>query len=142
VLDRTLGSPVSVEITTLGHLDQDPRSPAVARRLVRALLHAVTDDEAVQAVVLAVSELATNAVEHAGTPFELRGGTDGDRVRVEVIDGSLTLPNCATPDARSPSGRGLLLVERVADAWGVDLLAAGKRVWFERRIGVGGHTPP
>ena len=82
-------------------------------------------------VTLLVSELVTNAVLHAGTPCRLsmRAGT---RLRVEVFDHSHRLPGGGLHrDAESHSGRGMLLVDALSAAHGVEVEPKGKRVWFE-----------
>jgi anti-sigma regulatory factor (Ser/Thr protein kinase) len=81
--------------------------------------------------VLLVSELVTNAVLHARTPLHLRIRWHANRLRVEVGDGNPAHPTVQKPDPFSPGGRGLLLVDRLAPAWGVEEKAAGKVVWFE-----------
>jgi serine phosphatase RsbU (regulator of sigma subunit)/anti-sigma regulatory factor (Ser/Thr protein kinase) len=86
--------------------------------------------------VLLVSELVTNAVRHAGTVLRLRvlRPVPG-RVRIEVIDhaphGSL---DSRLSGEAAEGGRGLYLVETLADAWGSAALsgaAGGKTIWFE-----------
>jgi GAF domain-containing protein/anti-sigma regulatory factor (Ser/Thr protein kinase) len=86
--------------------------------------------------MLLVSELVTNAVRHAGTALRLRvlRPTPG-RVRIEVIDhaphGSL---DSRLSSEAAEGGRGLYLVESLADAWGSVALsgaAGGKTIWFE-----------
>ncbi|MGP4048123.1 ATP-binding protein [Streptomyces sp. 2A115] len=85
--------------------------------------------------VLLLSELATNAILHTvSTRFLCGAGliTDG-RLRIEVHDGDCTgraLPR-RDPDLDDESGRGLLLVQQIADAWGVDrsALTGGNAVW-------------
>ena len=79
---------------------------------------------------LVVSELAANAVHHAGTPFEVRL-TIGSTVRLEVCDGSPVPPVVRDVDVHDVSGRGLLIVDRFADRWGHEEGAAGKTVWAE-----------
>jgi two-component sensor histidine kinase len=85
-----------------------------------------------QSVRLLVSELVTNSVKHAGAgpdqfiEVELTSSSRG--VRVEVADrGPGFDPSGAR---REPGGFGLLLVEQIADRWGVDF-DNGSRVWFE-----------
>lgn len=75
-------------------------------------------------VVLVASELATNAVVHARTPFRVQVSS-GKSFRVEVHDGT----GIDELEKRSGSGRGLALVEQVADDWGVDSTPSGKYVW-------------
>lgn len=83
-----------------------------------------------EGVELIVSELATNAVLHAGgPPFSLRVSYDGRWARVEVGDGSAQLPVMGPPGGLS--GRGLHIVDRLATTWGFDRTATGKVVWAE-----------
>lgn len=84
-------------------------------------------------VQLLVSELATNAVVHAGTPMRLSvlRGTDG--LRVEVRDDDPHVPASPThmPGPTETGGRGILLVDALADQWGVNCSEKGKTIWFE-----------
>lgn len=86
-------------------------------------------------VGLLVSELATNAVEHAHTDFEVRLEVrlddDGQRVRVEVTDGVARRPLLRRPRADAPGGRGMVIVDELARRWGVEPTGGGKVVWFE-----------
>jgi anti-sigma regulatory factor (Ser/Thr protein kinase) len=103
-----------------------------ARRFVLAALGAVTQDLR-DAVSVLVSELAMNAVQHARTPFEVTVEVTGRVLRVQVTDsGGGTAEAQPLPPATSPHGRGLFLVDRLADAWGVspDRPGPSKSVWF------------
>ena len=85
--------------------------------------------------VLLTSELVTNAVLHGLTPVTVLVSDDGVRVRVEVADGRpgpLSLPS-EGPAADRISGRGLGIVDHLADRWGCrpQQDPAGKVVWFE-----------
>ena len=109
-----------------------PESVRRARRqVIRALVGAgaAADDAA-----LLVSELATNAVIHAGTPFRVAVRRRDDRLRVEVADGSRAVARRQRFSATSGTGRGLALVDEVADRWGVDQRDEGKTVWFELAV--------
>ncbi len=115
---------------------QFPATPAAvstARRaaagMVSDALPALTDD-----IRLVVSELATNAVVHAGTAFTLDVELFPTWVRVEVADGSpeLPQPRTAVPDAAS--GRGCAIIEYLARAWGAHPSEHGKVVWAELTI--------
>lgn len=79
--------------------------------------------------VLLTSELATNAVVHARTPFRITVLLDED-LTVEVADGSDDLPSVESGAIDGESGRGLLLVSRLADRWGSRREESGKTVWF------------
>lgn len=113
-------------------LAADGRSPALARRHLRAAcaetgLSALLDD-----ALLLVTELVTNAVVHAGTAVELHIDTTGAGLRVEVVDsspGGLPLPQRTVEDNRE-GGRGLLLLDALSSAWGSTHTATGKSLWF------------
>lgn len=79
-------------------------------------------------IVLVVSELATNVVKHARTPFTIRLADRGDTVRVEISDGSSVLP--AVKDLGDGS-RGLRIVVKLSEQWGVDPTEPGKTIWVE-----------
>ncbi len=90
--------------------------------------------EGADAVVLMLSELATNAVQHASTPFDvtLAVAPDGTSVHVAVSDGAGGYPAPQEPNAEAPHGRGLHIVCTLADAWGIEMRHSqpGKTVWF------------
>lgn len=80
---------------------------------------------------LLATELVTNAVRHAGSSVELTVARRGDRIRIEARDDSPARPVTAHVDA-STRHRGLLLVEDLSEAWGVDVHDhTGKVVWCE-----------
>ena len=88
-------------------------------------------------LALLVSELATNAVLHARTPFAIDLSIEPDVVRVAVDDESPDLPHPRVAGVEATTGRGLLILESLADRWGVKPLGPerpGKRVWFERAL--------
>jgi anti-sigma regulatory factor (Ser/Thr protein kinase) len=83
-------------------------------------------------VVLAASELVTNAIVHADTDIELAIHLDDQRVRIEVTDGSLEpVVKRATP-VEQEGGLGLVIVETLAARWGTEVVPGhGKCVWCE-----------
>jgi anti-sigma regulatory factor (Ser/Thr protein kinase) len=82
----------------------------------------------VRDAALLVSELATNAVRHAATPFSVGLSLEGGVVTVEVADtGGGEVARRETVDE---GGRGLNLVERIAQDWGVRRRLEGKAVYF------------
>jgi anti-sigma regulatory factor (Ser/Thr protein kinase) len=109
------------------------RSVGQARRFLLAKLPAVWGDD-VDRLVLMVSELATNAVQHAATEFEVavRVSSDRKRVRVEVSDVAAGYPTPLEPALDALHGRGLHIVRSLADAWGIEARRdrPGKTVWF------------
>jgi anti-sigma regulatory factor (Ser/Thr protein kinase) len=92
--------------------------------------------ELAERLALVVSELASNAVLHAGTPFTVRVWRGPDRVRVEVMDRSDRLPAPRDHDPTAVSGRGLAIVGTLADRWGVEVVSGGKCVWAELPVQV------
>ncbi|WP_308346714.1 ATP-binding protein [Streptomyces sp. ISL-66] len=81
--------------------------------------------------LLLVSELLTNAALHAGGCHELVL-TAGETLRIEVCDGTTTLPSRhPAPQRGIPGGHGLYIVERLSDRWGAAAHGHGKSVWAE-----------
>ncbi len=80
---------------------------------------------------LLVSELVANAVLHAGTPIAVVISQREGRLRVEVQDGVSRAPARKHYSTLATTGRGLMLVERMAADWGVRRTTTGKGVWFE-----------
>jgi anti-sigma regulatory factor (Ser/Thr protein kinase) len=81
--------------------------------------------------MLLVSELATNAVVHTRAAFDLLVDTSGQAIEISVLDGSPLMPIARAVDPDEPSGRGLTMVQSLADQWGVDRHDQGKRTWFK-----------
>jgi anti-sigma regulatory factor (Ser/Thr protein kinase) len=107
-----------------------------ARRAVREELSGALAEPRLGDVELLVSELATNSFRHAGCDesLDLAMATDvtPDRVRVQVIDRGtgFELRPPQPPAEGAASGYGLMLLERLADRWGVHR-GDGFCVWFE-----------
>ncbi|MFE6783795.1 SpoIIE family protein phosphatase [Streptomyces sp. NPDC057680] len=113
----------------------EPERIAAAREQVRQLLHDWRDEDQLDSAVLMVSEMVTNVLVHtdgdALLVAEVACGEKARRLRVEVSDGSDELPHKRHPGEMASSGRGLVLMEMLADAWGVDPRGEGKAIWFE-----------
>src|SRR5688500_11654112 len=83
-------------------------------------------------VLLLASELVTNAVRHAATPFEVTVDAGRDAVRVVVVDEDVDHgPRMRHPGPEDTNGRGLLLVDELAAGWGSNRLGTAKSVWFQ-----------
>jgi anti-sigma regulatory factor (Ser/Thr protein kinase) len=106
-----------------------------ARHFVRDALTAF-DDQLRETILLLTSEVATNAVRHAGSKFQVSiESLENDGVRVEVTDDNSQAPRARSAPLDATTGRGLKVVDALADAWGVDDHRHGKVVWFEVRPG-------
>lgn len=108
-----------------------PDSASAARRFVLEAAPIEHEDDRSRLTTL-VSELATNAILHARTPFKVKVSRQRRQIRVDVTDGSSAPPVRKVFLGHQPTGRGLVLLESLADRWGVDVLDGdGKTVWFE-----------
>lgn len=114
---------------------------AQARCLVGTLLAGWgLADEPADDAILVLSELVTNAIAHSGgSRITCRVQVRGERVRIEVEDErrAASVPAVREPDEDDQGGRGLLLVSRLSDAWGVGEAADGKGrvVWADLECG-------
>ena len=95
-------------------------------------------DKGGDALVLMLSELATNTVQHAATEFEVSVhiAVDASSVHVEVSDDAGGYPTRRTRSGTRPTGRGLHIVRTLADAWGIEMHRGreGKTVWFSSAL--------
>ncbi|MDT9698576.1 SpoIIE family protein phosphatase [Streptomyces sp. P17] len=127
----------AVRRTMLTVAQDEPERVAVARQQLRELLHDWSSADQIDSAVLLLSETLTNVLVHTDADAlllaEVRGEAGGRRVRVEVTDTSDDLPHKRRPGELASSGRGLMLIELLADAWGVDPRGEGKSIWFELR---------
>ncbi|WP_344364072.1 ATP-binding protein [Streptomyces gobitricini] len=127
------GNPAEEEV----RLPSRPESAASARRLTQCVVIRQwgLGPQVAEHAVLLVSELVGNAVRHTGARvFGLRMLRRRGWIRVEVRDPSRGLPCLMPVHELDTSGRGLFLVDKLSDRWGVDLLPRGKTTWFEMRV--------
>jgi anti-sigma regulatory factor (Ser/Thr protein kinase) len=110
----------------------DLESTTAARRFAEStMVDWSVDGERFETARLLVSELVANAVTHAETGVTLQLDLSPERLRVEVRDGAEGEPQPRQPRHDDPTGRGLMIVEALADRWGVEPTPPGKTVWFE-----------
>ncbi|CAL9484442.1 hypothetical protein SUDANB6_03108 [Streptomyces sp. enrichment culture] len=124
-----------VRRTVLTIAQAEPERIATARRHLRDLLHDWPDEEQTDAAVLLLSETLTNVLVHTDADALLVAEVTGEpgerRIRAEVFDNGADLPHRRRPGEMASSGRGLMLIELLADAWGVAPRGQGKSIWFE-----------
>lgn len=111
-------------------LPADPSAPAAARRLVRSALREWRLEALLDPVQLLTSELVTNALLHARSAPRLTVARTPDGVLVTVEDGSPSGPARRRHGAQATTGRGVALLEDLADEWGWERQPGGKAVWF------------
>jgi len=109
-------------------------------RAISAARDAVADEvgrrhpELTEDTRLLVSELATNAVLHAHSSFEVAALFGPRRVRLEVRDHSPQMPAPRRPAPEATSGRGYCIVDAISADWGVRRRPDGKAVWVELEV--------
>jgi anti-sigma regulatory factor (Ser/Thr protein kinase) len=105
----------------------------LARRATHDTLVSWGLDHLEETAVLLVSELVGNAVRYARTSLVLEVGLEacGTCLRVEVLDANPDPPLPRAPAVLDESGFGFVLIEALADKWGVRETATGKGVWVE-----------
>ncbi|MEY9841752.1 ATP-binding protein [Streptacidiphilus sp. EB103A] len=120
-------------VTAETRFPSSPEAVGLVRRFAASMLSSDEFDarQAVDVVELLLSELVTNVVRHTQTDLIivvlLR---DAVGVRVAVRDSSDAVPVRRTPDSDDDGGRGLLLVDALADEWCVEKHPeGGKTVW-------------
>ena len=112
----------SADVATIGE----------ARRFVADTLSAWDADDLSWTAMLLVTELATNAVLHAATPYDVSLEQRGDgTLRLGVTDGSVRKPRARDYAVDATTGRGLGLVGSLAIAWGTSARDDGKTVWCD-----------
>ena len=143
----SLSTPVQVAPTGHPAYSQsfpcEPSTVEIGRKLVRDALGVWHLDNLADVAALIMSELIANAVRH--TPCHsirlIVGRPSATRVRVGVVDRAPSrLPVLGQADEDDESGRGLLLIDGIADRWGYDLHGPERRprskeVWAELFIG-------
>jgi two-component sensor histidine kinase len=113
-------------------------APQQARWMIREQLSGTVSVSFLRDIMLATSELVTNAVRYAPGPcrISLFRSSRSTRLRIGVSDTSSDLPKLVAPTDPMLNGRGLLIVDTVSSAWGTRMTDEGdgpwrKEVWFE-----------
>jgi len=117
-------------------LHREPSEVARGRRHVAAACKGYSQDLVATATLLA-SELISNALDHGSGDIVVAVTRAPGRVRVDVRDRSAGMPQRGSRSADDERGRGMLILESLASAWGVEpLRGGGKSVWFVLRAGI------
>ncbi|MFE2514384.1 ATP-binding protein [Streptomyces mirabilis] len=124
----------------------EPREVSALRRIMRLHLGLWGLHEITEAAQLCVTELVSNVITHvgAGTPTTLAVSMNGTYLRIEVQDpDTRALPTLIQAGADSEGGRGMALVDAIADRWGIQLHPDRKVTWCELSTGLtspNGHS--
>jgi DNA-binding NarL/FixJ family response regulator len=109
----------------------EPVSVREARADLRSVLADAVGTTTLEIVELLTTELVMNSVEHADTKATVTAEIHRDKVRIAVSDDGPGMPERHRSSYDQESGRGLLIVDSLAQRWGVDQTDSGKTVWFE-----------
>jgi two-component sensor histidine kinase len=112
-------------------LHATPTAPGSARAFVRDHWADRAGADVLDAVGLCVSELVTNAIDHASPPYHLTLRSHDQTLRIEVADATAVGPVMRSQQPFQARGRGIFLVDQLARAWGVLPSDHGKTVWAE-----------
>jgi anti-sigma regulatory factor (Ser/Thr protein kinase) len=127
------GGPAAGGCRTTHGLPRDPAAAGLARRELVSGLSDVPDDVVEVAKVL-ISELVTNALRHGRGLITMSVDRDERSITVRVTDEGPQVPVVRDHDLTALSGRGLQLVEALAEGWGTErAVGGGKVVWFRLR---------
>ena len=121
---------MDVDLVTL---PADGRAAGLARRVVRRRLEGWQLDDLLDTAVLLTSEVVSNVIVHTASAPAIGLARDGAGVRVTVVDESPVPPRRRWHSATATTGRGLQMLQELADDWGWDPRGAGKAVWFVLR---------
>ena len=116
-------------------LGSSPGAVAESRTFVATTLRRWGLDELVMDAELLTSELVTNALIHARTEVQIAVAVADGSAEIGITDGAPGVPRQRTASYPSEGGRGLRLVDAVAQDWGVANVGSGKQVWFRLDVG-------
>ncbi|MEU1203649.1 PAS domain S-box protein [Streptomyces sp. NPDC005813] len=122
--------PAAPLATATTDLPARPESVPAGRGFLGAALDSWGLKDRTDDACLLLSEILTNAVQHAQGPIGLHVCRTDTELTVEISDRSTHLPQPRVASEDAESGRGLLLVRALADAWGVRPTDEGKTTWF------------
>jgi anti-sigma regulatory factor (Ser/Thr protein kinase) len=110
--------------------------PEARRALARLLKESALPDELSADISLLAGELVTNAIKHGsreGDEIRLRVERRAGCVRIAVDDAARgsSVPQVLSQDVQRAGGRGLGMIDRIADRWGEQIVGGRNEVWFE-----------
>jgi anti-sigma regulatory factor (Ser/Thr protein kinase) len=121
-------------MTSCYTLPCDTAAPQRARAWAQGQLGSASvgvADPLMHDTLLCISELVTNAVQASCDHVSLDLIVDRDRVRIVVTDNGCGWPTMHRPEAEDPHGRGLMIIDAIAQSWGIEPSGVHKAVWAE-----------
>ncbi|MEV5383722.1 ATP-binding protein [Streptomyces sp. NPDC052721] len=126
--------PAALPATAATDLPATPESVPAGRDFLGKALGTRDCVGAADDPLLLLSEILTNAVQHAQGPIGVHACRTDTDLTVEISDRSPHLPQPRLAAEDEESGRGLLLVRALADDWGVRPTDGGKTTWFSLKV--------
>ena len=105
-------------------------TPSSVRGFLRAALQTWELDGFGNVTELLTDELVSNVVRHVGSPMTVRALRQPSSIRIEVEDPSIEPPVLRHADPLAEGGRGIFMVDSLANQWGTEIREDGKTVWF------------
>jgi anti-sigma regulatory factor (Ser/Thr protein kinase) len=130
-------------MTRTQRFENKPAAVTAVRRFATETLAGVPSD-VVETAALLISELSSNCVRHTDSEFEITIAASKDEIRIAATDWGSGEPVMQSPEPTDVSGRGLILIDIMSAAWGIDPLPAtapGKVVWFTLPTSVDAPPP-
>jgi anti-anti-sigma factor len=115
-------------------LEPSIHAPRLARELAAEACTEWNLPSCIVPTEILASELVTNAVRHAATTIDLQFTRRAELLRVSVHDRDRQMARLQSPTELDDHGRGLLIVNSVADRWGTEPITGGKVVWAALRV--------
>jgi anti-sigma regulatory factor (Ser/Thr protein kinase) len=128
---RAASADAGVETTISEFFVPVPVAIRSVRQFVQSTLLAWGETELLEDAAVVISELATNAVRHARSPFRVSISREQGTIRLMVHDGSGESAEAQPLTTDAEGGRGLSLVAALCPTWGTEHVADGKIVWAE-----------
>lgn len=123
------------QLELAAEFDAERDAPGRARRMVVAALRRRDyQDRLVQDAALILTELAANAILHAGSPFSVSVSLEGSMLRIAVCDRDPIAGVPAGNELSPRAGRGLGLIDAISAGWGTTAVPGGKVVWAELEV--------
>ena len=119
-----------------------PEAVGAVRRFVTSALEEWHQGQLVADAALVASEMASNAIVHARSPFRAFIHRDADVVLIAIKDVGAGAAERQPATTDSLSGRGVAIVEALSDHWGCDELPDGKLVWAEFTTALADQASP
>lgn len=116
------------------HYPPEAENVPHARHWLQRLLRRWELDGLIPDASLLITELVTNTIVHTHSPLDVVSAVADGVLEIGVTDHDTHPPHLEHPSSRAEHGRGIALVDDIADDWGVASLDGGKQIWFRLTV--------